>query len=342
MPRGPSTDRQTLMVRRTIAIGGGLLVFILLVFGVRGCLDARKERAMEDYVRGATELVDLSKAESRQLFDILGAGTGQAQDVNRRNQANALRVDSATLSDRARDLDVPDELSEAHDYFLEALDLRRDGLASVARELPGALAEEDRRESTAQIAEVMRVFLASDVLLISRFAPILRESLAQEEVAVDRPGRAALTFVEDISWVDADFVADEIEGIRGADGTATAGLHGNGLGAVSLAGTALTPGGSATVQIAQDAAFDVEVVNQGDSTETDVRVTVAVGSGGDAIEAEETIDEIAAGEAKAVTIPLNRQPPTGQNVPITVRVEPVTGEEVTDNNEAEFTVIFTR
>ena len=43
-----------------------------------------------------------------------------------------------------------------------------------------------------------------------------------------------------------------------------------------------------------------------------------------------------------MTIPLSEQPPTGQNVPITVRVKPVPGEEVTDNNEADFTVIFTR
>ena len=67
-----------------------------------------------------------------------------------------------------------------------------------------------------------------------------------------------------------------------------------------------------------------------------------VGQGGDAIKAEETIPEIAAGEAKNVTIPLTRQPPTGQNVAIGVRVKPVPGEEVTDNNVGEFTVIFTR
>ena len=88
--------------------------------------------------------------------------------------------------------------------------------------------------------------------------------------------------------------------------------------------------------------FDIQVVNQGESTETDVVVQVTVGQGGDAIKAEETIPEIAAGEAKPVTIPLTRQPPTGQNVPIAVRVKAVPGEEVTDNNVGEFTVIFTR
>jgi uncharacterized membrane protein len=96
------------------------------------------------------------------------------------------------------------------------------------------------------------------------------------------------------------------------------------------------------VQLTRDTAFDVQVLNQGDSTETDVVVNVTVGQGGDAIDLEETLPEIAAGEQKTVSIPLSSQPPTGQNVPITVRVKPVPGEEVTDNNEGDFTVIFTR
>jgi hypothetical protein len=212
----------------------------------------------------------------------------------------------------------------------------------VAAELPGALAQEERRSSTGRIAQMMQVFVASDVLLKSRYGPVLTDALEEEEVDATPAGPEALTFVTNLDWLQPDFVADQIAGIRGSGGTATPGLHGNGLGTVSLGGVALTPGGSATVQLTRDTAFDVQVVNQGDSTETDVTVSVTVGSGGDAIDAEETIDEIAAGEAKNVTIPLSEQPPTGQEVPITVRVEPVPGEEVTDNNEAEFTIIFTR
>jgi hypothetical protein len=331
------------MVRRTIAIVGGLLLLILVVFVFRGCLDARKERAMKDYVRDANELIGLSKTESGTLFDILNVPGEEDQTVDRQNQANTLRAESANLADRASNLDVPDELSEAHRYFLEALELRRDGLAEVADKLPGALAQEERRTSTERIAQMMQVFLASDVLLRSRYDPLLREALEAENIDDPEPADAAdLTFVEDTDWLDPDFVADQIAGIRGSGGTATPGLHGNGLGTVSLAGVALTPGAGATVPLTSDAAFDIQVVNQGESTETDVTVTVKVGQGGDALDLEETIPEIAAGEAKSVSIPLSEQPPTGQNVPITVRVKPVSGEEVTDNNEAEFTVIFTR
>jgi hypothetical protein len=330
------------MVRRTIAIGGAVLLFILIVLLFRGCLDARKERAMEDYVRDANELVGLSKAESQQLFDILSAPSGEDQAVNRQNAANALKADSATLADRARDFDVPDELNDAQDYFLESLELRRDALSVVAAELPGALAQEERRSSTGRIAQMMQVLSASDVLLRSRYDVELRDALEQEDINATPANDRELTFVTNLDWLQPDFVADQIAGIRGSGGSATPGLHGNGLGTVSLGGVALTPGGSATVALSQDTAFDVQVVNQGESTETDVVVTVTVGSGGDAIKAEETIDEIAAGEAKNVTIPLSKQPPTGQNVGITVNVKAVPGEEVTDNNEAEFTVIFTR
>jgi hypothetical protein len=329
------------MVRRTIAIAGAVLLFILIVLLFRGCLDARKHRAMEDYVRNSNELVNLSKAQGQKLFNILSAPNAQNQAVNRQNQANELKVESQTIADRANDLDPPDELSDAQGFFTESLELRRDALAEVARVLPDALAQQERRASSGRIAQMMQVFLASDVLLKSRFRPALSDALAEEDVNAPLPSARALTFVTNLDWLQPDFVADQIAGIRGG-GTATPGLHGSGLGTVSLGGVALTPGGSATVQLTGDTSFDVQVVNQGDSTETDVAVTATVGQGGDAIQVEDTIPEIAAGEAKNVTIPLNGQPATGQNVPIKVRVKPVPGEKVTDNNEADFTVIFTR
>jgi hypothetical protein len=331
------------MVRRTIAIGGAVIAFILIVLLFRGCLDARKERAMETYVRDTNDLIAQSNAESSRLFDILKTPNGQDQSVDRQNQANELRVDSATLVDRANDLDVPDELSTADGYFGESLELRRDALNVVAEQLPGALAQEERRSSTARIAQMMQVFLASDVLLKSRYKPSLSDALDKEGINADLPSNAQLTFVKDLQWLQPAFVADQIAGIRGTGGgSATPGLHGNGLGSVSLGGVALTPGAGATVQLTRDTAFDVQVANQGDSTETDVVVTVTVGQGADADKLEETLPEIAPGETKTVTIPLNGQPPTGQNVPINVEVKPVPGEQVTDNNEADFTVIFTR
>jgi hypothetical protein len=336
------------MVRRTLAIGAGVLVLILLVIAFRGCLSARQENAIKDYTASSNELIQESNREGNQLFDLLGSEGGQDQTVDSTNTVNALRSESATLVDRAEDLDAPDDVASAQDYLTESLELRRDALDVISRELPGALADQERRESSGRIADVMQVFLASDVLMVARFRPSLESALQDEglEGEVSVADGDQLRFMPDVQWVEPAFVADQIAALRSGEGAsgdeaAAPGLHGNGLGTVSLGGVALTPGGSATVPLASDLSFDVQVVNQGENNETDVNVRVTVGEGGDAIEVTEAIPEIAIGEAQNVTIPVGAEPPTGQQVPVTVEVEPVAGEEVTDNNEAEFSVIFT-
>jgi hypothetical protein len=334
------------MVRRTIAGAAVLVVVILLVLGFRGCLNARKESAIKDYVRESSELAQQSKLQGRNLFALLSEPGNQNEAIDRENAVNGLRVESATTVDSAEDLDVPDEMSKAQGYFVDSLELRRDSIARIADQLPGALADQERRQSTEQIAQMMEYISASDVLLVGRWKPSARQTLESEELAgqVALPRDGQLRILPDIQWVDPSYVADQIEGIRtgsGADTEATPGLHGNGLGTVALGGVALTPGATATVPLSEDLAFEVQVVNQGENNETDVNVKVSVGEGGDAIDAEETIDTIAVGEQQTVTIPLGAEPPTGQSVPIKVEVEPVAGEEMTDNNSAEYSAIFT-
>jgi hypothetical protein len=323
----PGVDRQTLIARRTVAGGAALLAVILLVLGVRGCLDARKERALKDYVRDVDALVQESDGQGQALFDLLSGPGGQDQAVDVENSLNAFRVQSAQLVDRAGSLDHPGDVSEAHDYLVETLEFRRDGLARIADNLPTALGDQNQREGTERVTAQMQALLTSDVLYFQRFLPRLVSALEAEDIQgeVRVPSNRDLAFVPDIEWLDPAF------------------LHGNAIGAVSLGGQALTPdGGSATITLSDDVAFEVQVANQGDNTETDVPVRVTVGEGDDAVELEEPLDTIAAGETKTVTIALEEQPPTGQNVPIEVEVEPVPGEEVTDNNVGTFSAIFTR
>jgi hypothetical protein len=342
-PSGGAADRQTMMVRRTIAVGAGLLVLVLLVLFVRGCLDARKERALEDYADNAAVLVRESNGQSQELFALLeGSGTPN-QTVDAQNQVNGFRVQSASIVDRARGLDVPDQADEAQRYLLETLEFRRDGLAKIAVDLPDALGDESRRQGSEGVARQMQVFLASDVIYAGRFKPSLEKVLADEDVSGTTIPASA--FIPDIEWLQPSHVADAISRVRtgeSGDGQTTGGLHGNGLVGVTLSGVALVPGDSVTVPLAADLTFEVQVANQGESTETDVNVEVTAGEGADALKADGAIDTIAAGETKSVAIKLDGQPATGQNVPIRVEVEPVPGEEKTDNNAQTYSVIFTR
>lgn len=329
------------MVRRAVAAGAGLLVLLLLILGFRGCLDARKERALKDYVRDAGALVGESDQESEALFQLL-RDPGDANQVDIENQLNTFRNQASQLVDRASGTDRPGDVDRAHAYLVEVFEFRRDGVARIAEELPNAIADQgDRRGGSEQIAAAMQNFLTSDVIYQTRFGPALQAALKDAGVGEKVP---ASGFLPDVDWLKPATVANRVRSLggTGGDAQATPGLHGNGLAGVTLGGQALTPDGAASVRLAEDLKFTIQIANQGENTETDVKVNVTVGRGGDAIKLDKVLDTIAAGETKPVEIPLADQPPTGQSVPITIEVERVAGEKKTDNNKGTFSAIFTR
>ncbi len=331
------------MVRRSLAGGAGLLVFILLLFGLKGCLDSRKEGAYEDYVREVSALVGESNQQSDALFALL-TDSGGASEVEITNQLNAFGVQSEQLVDRAKATDQPDELATAHGYLVETLEFRRDGVRAIARELPTVLtASGDQAQGSETIAGAMRLLSTSDVIYETRARERLKQGLEDAELALAPP--PASVFLQDLDLLQPDVVADRIAGVGGGGGgdeDAAPGLHGNGLVSVSLGGQALAPDAPASVTLGDDLSFEVQVANQGENTETDVAVAATIGEGGDAITLDGTLDEIAAGETKPVEIPVTEQPPTGQNVAVTIEIEPVPGEEKTDNNVGEYSVVFTQ
>ena len=142
-------------------------------------------------------------------------------------------------------------------------------------------------------------------------------------------------FLPDDSWLDKTKVEDALGQVSGTSTSATPGVHGLGLIQTSANGQALTEGTAATISAGGSPELDVQVQNQGDSTETGVTVSVTVG-GGQPI--DQSISSIAAGETQTVKIPITPAP-SGQ-VKLDVEVQPVAGEQVTDNNKASYTVTF--
>jgi len=333
------------MVRRVAAGVAGLIVLLLLLFAFKGCLDGRKDQALEDYVAEVRALVKESDRQGDGLFGLLSDPAAAGSEVEVENQLNAFRNEASQFVERAKDIDHPDELDGAHGSLVEVLRFRSDGVSKVADLVPTVTGQGDQAQSTEDIAGSNQLFLVSDVIFSQRFAPILERELTDQGL---RPERLKSNYLKDIEFLQPDVVADRIGGGGGggggdrADGDAAPGTHGNGLGAVTLGGQTLAPGGSASIALGEDLEFDVQVANQGENTETDVQVNVVIGEGGDAVNVESVLDEIAAGETKSVQIPLSEEPATGQNVPIKIEIEGVPGEEMLDNNQGDFTAIFTR
>ena len=343
--RGPGADPQTLRLRRAAAAGAGLVILVLLIFAVRGCLNAREERAFKDYVRDVGALLQESDQQSRQFFDLLRDPTGQSP-VDMQNRVNEFRVQAAQLVDRARDTDHPGELDGAQRFFVDTLEFRRDGLGAIADDLPTALGDTGRREATDRIAGQMLNFLASDVIYSQRVIPALQTELRDKDLLGEaRPPESQ--FLPDIDWLRPRTVEDRlsrVSGEEGAGGSPRPGLHGTGLAAVTVmpAGRALVAGAAAEIKATEDVSFDIQVENQGENDERDVTVRVAITGAGRPIELEERIEAIAAGQTETVTIPLANTPPIGRPVDIEVEIRPVPGERKTDNNKGSFPAVFTR
>jgi hypothetical protein len=181
--RPPPPDRhQQIVVRRAVAAGVAILILILLVLGVRGCLNARQERAYENYVSDLSSIAAETQNLSQQFFGRLKE-PGNLSPLQFEAEIKADRGAAEGLLDRAEGLDAPDELSSAQDLIVLSYELRRDGLAVISDRIASALADEGSGQAISQIAREMRTFVASDVLYARAVAQI-QAVLEDEEIAV--------------------------------------------------------------------------------------------------------------------------------------------------------------
>ena len=343
-PRGPGTDRQTLLVRRLLAGGVGLVVVILLFVLIKSCRDSAREESFKTYVRDVGALVQESEQQSHALVQLLSR-PGRRSPLELQTQVNSYQSDAAQLVDRARDTDHPDDLDTAQRYFVESLELRRDGMGRIARELPTALGDQGREEATGRIAVTMRSFLASDVIYNDRFLPNLIGPLEDEKLRGDVTIPQS-SFLPDLQWLRPTVVTERVEAIRGGAGSGPAapGLHGTALVGVTAkpGGKALTEAGATDIQVSPRLSFDVAFSNGGEHEERDVTVRISITGAGAPIVREQRLPSIKPGEQKTVSIPLAATPPTGRPVKIAVEVKAVPGEKKVDNNKATYPAIFTR
>ncbi len=323
------------MLRRLAAVGFGLLFVILVAVGIRGCLNAKKERTFENYVADLTALTTESNNLSESFFGRL-EDPGDLSALQFEAEVKADRGTAEGLFDRARGLEAPDELQEANDLVTLTFQLRRDALAVISDEIATAFAREGSEEAIAVIASQMKVLLASDVLY-GRAQTLIDQGLKEEQIDTEVP--ASVFVPAPPNWLDPDVIADALGQVQdSASASATPGVHG-----LALVGTTLLPNGIAlesgteATAPADGAELQVEVQNQGESEESDLTVSYETDAGG---AGEGTIGSIAPQETASASIPIEPPPTAGESVTLTVSVEEVPGEEIGDNNVATYQVSF--
>ncbi len=319
------------MLRRALALGGGLIVLILLVLGVKGCLDARAERELSDYADDVTQIVDETDQTSKDFFGKL-ADPGGLSVTDFTAEVNADRSAMDNYASRVDGLSAPGDMSRAQNALELTYELRSSAMTEIADKMPTALGDAGADKAIAGIARQMRKLLAADALYAAIVRPEVNGVLAAHGIeGNDVPESVFLP--EETQWLEEDSISSALSAISGSSAGATPGVHGLGLVGVGVNGTELGEE-VAGVAAEETAEVEVEVENQGDSTENGVDVTVAV----DGAELQGSIETIGPAETASVSIPLTPTP-SGE-VTLEVTVDTVPGEQVSENNEASYTVVF--
>jgi hypothetical protein len=334
-------DQHTLMVRRRVAAGVGVVLLIVVVLLVNGCLKGQKTQELKDYNHEVSTIAqEFDEHVSRPLFSALtAAGTKSALNVE--VQVNQLRLQAQDLAKRVKGLSAPGAMSGAqHDLEL-AFNLRSEGVDKVATLVPTALGGQGK-QAIAQIAGNMEIFLASDVIYSQRSAPLIQQALDGGGVQglTTAPSRS----LPNIGWLEPTTVEARITGKSAAKQSeeATSGTHGSALIGVSVGANTLAPEPTLNhVSGGTNPTFTTNVENGGESAETNVKVNVVVTAGGKQFKASHAIEKIEPGKTVSVDIPVNGVP-LGEAAKVEVNVEKVPGESNTENNKGVFLAVFAK
>ena len=329
---GPERKRQQFLLRRLIAVGVGILFLILFVVGVRGCLEARSDRGLRNYSQDVSTVMQESQQRGEEFFDAIedSALTEQALE----EKIRSIRAASASLLDRAENLDAPDQMREAQTATTLALRLRRDALEQIAANIGGAQADVETDTPLGTIAEQMGGLYSSDVLWTQLAVPEIDEVLQTEEIeAQDLPAGNFMPETDAEKYLSETELAGLISGVGGDD--TEIGDAGVGLVATTLGDVTLDP--DVTTEVADDAReVGVQVESQASVEQTGVLVSVTVN--GETL--EQTLPTLEAGATETVKLQLATLPQPGTETTIEVFIEPVEGEQISEDNESSYTVIF--
>jgi hypothetical protein len=326
-------ERQQILLRRGLALGGGILVLILVVLGVKGCLDARKDRALSDYARNVSQIVEETDQTSKGFFARLDE-PGSLSVTEFVAQVSADRSAMDGYAARVDGLSAPGDMSHAQNALELVYELRASAMDEIADKMSTALGDVGSEKAALSISKQMQKLLSADVLYESVVRPEINGVLASNGIEGDDVPKSAF-LPEGTKWLEESAVSTTLESVSGSSTATSGGLHGLGLIGTSINGTELTAESTTSVASEGTPEVEVQVQNQGESTENGISVSVTVSGGGTL---SGTISSIAAGETETALIPLTPAP-TGE-VTLEVDVDTVPGEQVSENNKASYTVAF--
>jgi hypothetical protein len=350
-PRGPQRPPRTPtnltpLLRLVGLVAFAILIVVLLVFWIQSCSEASKEKTYKDYMSNVSEVAGSSQQIGRGLSNAFAAqGLKEAQLEQR--IAGLARQEQLDV-ERVREITPPGTLTDEHAALIQALQYRVSGLNGLASALAATAKVKDTTRAGTVLAGQMQRLLASDVIYEDSFkAPATAELKRQGVTGTNTAGGPLVpssTFLQTSELATPTAMETVIGKIRGSTVTPSQG----GLRGTNLVSTKAFPQNlelsttsQTTVILTTNLSFQVTVEDSGDSQEANIPVTLRIVQAGNPdVVKRANIGFINPGEQKTVSFSNFPALTPAKPAQIKVEVQPVQGETKTDNNSADYSVIF--
>ena len=280
-----------MLIRQLVLFGGFILILALLIFVIDGCRDSARESALKDYNRDVASIVrDSDSQVGKPFFDLLrNPSQGDLSTL-----IAGYKVQAESQYQQAKRIDTPGDMAAAQRSFLITMEMRRDGLQSIADRIRTALSSDAEAADKAieEIAGAMQLFLSSDVIYTLARAAADRVDAARRRrrrpAAPARPRSCRASSGSTRASSPTRSASSSPPG-GGTNGREPApGLHGTGIDSVQVGDQTLTPDAANRIAYGADTEFTVNFTNQGENDEIDIVVVLRIEGGpGAAAGAEE-------------------------------------------------------
>ncbi len=334
--RPPTPPGGPRLYRLGVLIAGAILLAVIFILVINNCRGDQKQAAYEGYIEDAGTVATESAELGAQLNERLTTPGIRLEAL--RADVEGLQEQQEQILRRSQDLSPPGPLVEQQEALVETMQFRVNGLAGLARGLQLVAQTDDPQESGRNLANQAQRLVASDVVYADAFKAASESVLAEQ--GVTNVAVPASVFVQNPEFSSPTFWTQTVE--RLTQGPEAGGLRGNGLVGVRVqpGGQELVRGEDNTVEQSADLAFEVLVENSGESQETQVKVILIIRQDPQ-IRKEQIIDVINPQETKTVRFTGFDTLQFSTQTTLQVQVEPVQGEQNTNNNTREYPIIFT-
>ncbi|MBV8947088.1 MAG: hypothetical protein JO286_25340 [Solirubrobacterales bacterium] len=339
--RSRPATRQTILIRQIVLVVGVVLAIVLIALLVSSCETSARNRALKDYNNSVASLNAQSVNTGANFFRALSGPTSDPAALQ--NNLSQSAADGSSQLSKGKGINTPDEVKGAQQDFVRALQMRADGMRSIAQQIQPALNSQSGKQAVSALATDMARFYASDVLYIDYSVPQIIGALRAAGISVGGLGGQQVNssqFLPSIDWLNPTNVARELHVSLPSPPHAAKvapGVHGHAMQSVSVGGTALSTSGTNTIPASPAPTFTCVFTNDGANTETNVVVKVAVVGAG--VSGQAVVPQTVPGHQYTAQVALSSSPPKGSYT-VTATVEKVPGESVTTHNTQTFQVTF--